>query len=328
MENKTQIGAAPDRASVARIEGALYRGAEQYFKKEGFVHVASVPHMVDITGACENVDTLYEIDYHGKTAFLTQTGQTGLEILLADGLEKVCCMIHSFRKEEQADNRHLTEFPLVELEFAYNPSTEDGFEQLLGHIEKTIKSMIRNAVETEGKTLEMLGTDVLTLENVLKHPFYRISYDDAVKMLPVEWGRDLEQRDERLLVTSHGRRPLFVTRYPEEIKFFNMQRNKENPLVVNSTDLLLPYSGEAVGAAVRESNYDLLVEKLKKSDMFRILSGKGKTLEDFRTYLDAVKANPVPHAGCGIGLPRVTQFVLGTKDIKKATAYPMNKHSL
>ena len=327
MEKMIEIGEALDPAKVARIESALYRGAEQYFQENGFVHVPSVPHIVDITGACENVNTLYEMDYHGKTAFLTQTGQTGLEILLAKGLKQVCCMIHSFRKENQADNRHLTEFPLIELEFVYS-SEENGFELLLQHIEGTIKSMIKTAVQHEKETLETPYENIHRLENTLEKPFGRITYDLAITYLNKQWGEDLNHEQEQELVRWQGDKPLFVMRYPEAIKFFNMQRNTTNPLVVNSTDLLLPYSGESVGAAVRESEYALLVEKLKKSDMYRILSGKGKTLDDFRSYLDAVKANPVPHAGCGIGLPRVTQFVLGADDIKKATAYPMNMYSL
>lgn len=62
--------------------------------------------------------------------------------------------------------------------------------------------------------------------------------------------------------------------------------------------------------------------------MFRVLSVRGKTLEDFGAYLDEVKNHPVPHAGCGIGLPRVAQFVLGTADIREAVVYPMNRESL
>jgi asparaginyl-tRNA synthetase len=326
MEQTIEIDRALKLTLVARIESALYRGAEQYFIKNGFVNIPSVPHIVDITGACENVNTLYDLDYHGKEALLTQTGQTALEILLSNGLDKVCCTIHSFRKEQQADNRHLTEFPLIELEFVYKEG--DGFEQLLEHIEGTIKSMIRNTIETEKETLNQLDADIDRLYTILNKNFTRIEYSEAIAYVGKNWGQDLNHEDEQKIVSKHGNIPIFVMRYPEKIKFFNMQRNKQIQGTVNSTDLLLPYSGESAGAAVREHDYELLVEKLLKSDMYRILSTKGKTLEDFSTYLNAVKENPVPHAGCGIGLPRVTQFILREQDIKQATVYPMNKHSL
>ncbi len=309
------------KALIARVESSLLRGAEEYFIQNGFVNVPTVPHIVDITGACENVDTLYSLNYHGREAFLTQTGQTALE-LLTSSLEKVCCTIHSFRAEETVDARHLTEFPLIEFEFRYS---NDGFQQLLSRIENTISSMVRYALRTESEALLALGADVNALGN-LKMPFSRIAYDDAVKMLGLPWGADLKHEHETVLTTEFGG-PVFVTRYPEKIKFFNMQRNKENSRLVDSADLLLPHSGEAVGAAVREHDYNLLVEKLKNSEMFKILSARGKTLEDFQPYLEEVKHNPVPHAGCGIGLCRVTQYVLGLDDIREATAYPRNRDS-
>lgn len=326
MDKKKKIAEAMQKIKVAKVESALYRGAEKYFTKEGYTYVPSVPHIVDITGACENVDTLYSIDYHGQEAFLTQTGQTALEILLTNGIEKVCCMIHSFRCEEEVDNRHLTEFPLVELEFTYDPE-KDGFELLLEEVENTIKSMMQETIETEKETLQELGIDVKKLRKIISERFQRITYDEAVKIAGKEWGEDLNATDEQIIVHKYGNKPVFVMRYPEEIKFFNMQRNRKKPRIVNSSDLLLPYSGEAAGAAVRESNYRLLIEKLKNSQMFKILKKRGKTVKDFAFYLDAVKQNPVPHAGCGIGLTRVTQFILGTQDIRQSTPYPMNKET-
>lgn len=310
-----------EKALIARVESSLVRGAEEYFIRNGFVNVPTVPHIVDITGACENVDTLYSLNYHGREAFLTQTGQTALE-LLTSSLEKVCCVIHSFRAEETVDARHLTEFPLIEFEFRYE---NDGFQQLLGHVENTVSSMVNYSLRNDPKALLELGVDVNSLRN-LKTPFPRIAYDDAVKMLGLLWGSDLKHEHEAVL-TAEFNGPVFVTRYPEKIKYFNMQRNKENSQLVDSADLLLPYSGEAVGAAVREHDYGLLIEKLKNSEMFKILHVRGKTLEDFQTYLEEVRQNPVPHAGCGIGLCRVTQYVLGLRDIRKATVYPRNRDS-
>lgn len=310
------------KALIARVESSLVRGAEKYFQKEGFVQVPTVPHIVNITGACENVDTLYALNYHGREAFLTQTGQTALELLISS-LEKVCCLIHSFRAEEAIDSRHLTEFPLIEFEFRYQG---EGFPQLLSHIENTIYGMVSNALETEKESLQVLGVDLDRLKK-LQTPFPQITYGEAVKMLDLPWGSDLKHEHETCL-TELFKGPVFVVKYPEKIKYFNMQRNRENLQLVNSSDLLLPFSGEAVGSAVREHDYGLLVEKLKDSEMFRILSARGRTLDDFKTYLNEVRDNPVPHAGCGIGLCRVTQFVLGIKDIREATVYPMNRESI
>lgn len=325
-ERKEKMNETQRKALVARVESALIRGADDYFREQGFVWVPSVPHIVSITGACENIDTLYSFDYHGHEAFLTQTGQTALEEMTQE-LEKVCTTIHSFRKEEVVDNRHLTEFPLVEFEFRYEPEKEDGFDLLLENIENTIYSMVKNVVKTEKESLEKLGVDYERLEN-LKKSFNRISYTKAVEILGIKWGEDLKSEHESKLMAEFGDKPLFITRYPEEIKFFNMQPNRNNLKIVNSADLLLPPGGEAVGSAVREHDYDVLIDRLDKSEMMRLLRARGKDIKDFESYLNLIKDNPVPHAGCGIGLNRVTQYVLNEKDIRKVTPYPMNKEIL
>jgi len=313
-----------ERANIARIESALKRGADKYFCENEFVDIVNLPHIVGITGACENIDTLFKLDYYGQQGFLTQTGQLALELQIPE-LERVCATIKSFRAEPEADKRHQTEFPLVEFEFKYEGQ---GLPQLLDRIEGTVKEMVANTLAQE-QALDALGANPKRLEKEIANPYERITYRDALGLLKehgyknLEFGVDLKHNHEQTIVEALGG-PTFVTHYPEKIKFFNMQRDKEDAEVVQSADLLMPYSGEAVGSAVREENPEQLEQKLLKSELYRLHQERGGSLEEFRWYLDAVKANPVPHAGCGIGLNRITQYVLGRDDIRKCSAYPMN----
>jgi len=312
-----------ERAMIARIESTLTRGADDYFREHGFVRIPTVPQVVGITGACENIDTLFKVNYFGQNGFLTQTGQLALELHIP-ALKKVCCEIHSFRAEQEADGRHLTEFPMIEFEFSYEG---EGLPQLLDHIEGTVKTMMKSALKEE-RTLRKLGANPERTRQMLKTPFARIEYREAVKILQktgfdVNFGDDLKHNHEQAIVNAMGK-PTFIMKYPEKIKFFNMRRDRKDTEVVQSADLILPLSGESVGSAVREEDTELLIEKLLNSNMYRLHIARGGTLEDFKWYLDAVKANPVPHAGCGIGLSRVTQCILGREDIRKSTAYPMN----
>ncbi len=305
-------------AAITKIESELLRSARKYFEENGFKEVV-VPHITRVTGACENIDTLFELNYFGEQGYLVQTGQLYLEALIPK-LGSVFCIGPSFRAEPDIDERHLTEFTLVEIEFP------GDFRELLVHIENIIYEMIQGALKCR-KELELLGVDPARLEKITK-PFQRVTYTEAINMLQkkgldVKWGDDLKSKHEKLLAIN----PTFITHYPEAIKFFNMRRN-ENPEVVNSSDLVLPFSGEAVGAAEREFDHELLVEKLEKSPMYEQLLKRGKTIEDFRWYLDIVKNHSVQHSGCGIGLNRVMQFILGTDDIRASTAFPMNKESL
>jgi len=305
--------------SVIRIEAELLKGARAYFDANGFTEVV-VPHITRATGSCENMDTLFGLDFFGRQAYLRQTGQLYLESLVPR-MGRVYCVGSSFRAEPAVDDRHLTEFTLVEIEL---PCDLDG---LMAHIEGTILSMIQFVLRNKQKEMEILGIDKKRLQDI-SIAFKKITYKEAIELLGLEFGADLKSEHERKLVEDFGNKPLFVTHYPKEIKFFNMRKNKDNPEVVNSTDLLLPYSGESVGSAEREHEHDELIERLETSYMFEQLKKRGGSLDDFSWYLDVLKKGSVPHAGCGFGLNRITQFILGSTDIRHSTAFPQNKENL
>ncbi len=229
--------------ALAKIEAELLRGARGYFDKEGFIEII-VPRITKATGSCENMSTLFEVVYYGQRAYLIQTGQLFLEILIP-ALDKVWCYGPSFRAETKIDNRHLTEFTLLEMEFS------GDFETLLSRIENLLSEIVYGVLRHSRKELEQLNVNERNFEG-LKPPFERITYDEAVRALNLSWGQDLKSEHEKSLVQKYGNRPLFITHFPERIKFFNMKTNPENPKVVNSADLILPFSGEAVGAAERE----------------------------------------------------------------------------
>ena len=298
------------------VEGLLLKGARKYFDDMEFKELV-VPHITRATGACENIVTLFEVDYFGQQGYLSQTAQLYLESLIP-WMNKVWCISPSFRAEPRIDSRHLTEFPLIELEFA------GTFDELLEHIEGVIISMIKSVL----KKMTSRWLDRVRLRQVVS-PFERITYEDAIKDLGGEFGHDITREEEQALVRERGGAPLFITHYPKSMKFFNMIQNEENPQLVDSADLILPFGGEAVGAASREFRAERLAARLTESQMLRQLEAKGGSIKDFDWYIDVYKRyETAPHAGCGIGLNRVTQFVLGVDDIRMCTAYPMNRETL
>lgn len=312
--------------AVDKINDALMWGAMNYLRKEGFTWVG-LPEITKITGACENVDTLYKLDHFGQEAYLAQTGQLYLEAKVPL-LEKVWTTIVSSRAESDVDTRHLNQFHLLELEHQGN------LEQLLGYIEGTIKSMFCETITKTPHILDMLGR-YSQIQQWTEQDFGKMTYTQGIEILQkskrfnnVEWGIDLNSTMEKYLVEENGHKPLFITHYPTAIKFFNMKQNETDPSIVNSTDLILPYAGESVGAAERENNYDTLLTRLATSSMFQILSSRGKTLAEFGDYLEIVRNHPVLHSGCGIGFNRVTQSVLGVADIKIGTPFPIQKGHL
>lgn len=312
----------PRLQAIARVEASLLSGARKHFEENGFTEIV-IPHITKATGACENIATMFEVSFFNERRYLAQTGQLYLEVL-TPYLGKVWAAGPSFRAEPDVDERHLVEFTLVEIEF------KGGFDELLGHIEGTVTSMVDEVLRTRGEDLDLLGADIDRLREV-RAPFRRITYADAVELLSgagVRWGDDLKSAHEKQLAANFGDEPLFVTHYPKAIKFFNMKENDDNHDIVDSADLILPFSGEAVGAAEREYEYERLVSRLLESSMFRLLRERGGSLEDFAWFLDFYKENGgCRHSGCGIGMNRVTQFVLGSADIRETTTWPMNRES-
>ena len=332
---------------LSRIHQGAVSSLFRLYDGIGLLRIA-VPTLVGITGACENVSTLFSIE-GSKRLHLTQTGQLALEQALqfAHG---VYCETQSFRTD-RVDERHLNEFTLIEEEVCCShPSigltvgsypVDAFFDLLLTHITHAIRALVAGALDEGGEVLDELSADRKRLETALVAPFARVTYSEAIHLLnsrgavsPITWGQDLKSAHELLLLkiieerNGTGQIPVFVTHFPKEIKFFNMKVNEDDPRTVYSADLLLPGVGEAVGSALREDDHVKLVDRLLTSVMFAHIRELGlATLDDFAPYLNVVdKGRTAPHAGYGIGLERVIQYIIGCTDIRRSSVtYILNR---
>ena len=216
-----------------------------------------------------------------------------------------------------------------------NYDEEKMFIALLFHIQSAIKAMIREVLKNNEKILvRVYQRDVDKLYKSLEKDFYQVSYKEAVKIINkigkknVTFGDDLKADDEALIVRHLNKNneeiPVFITRYPKEIKFFNMKVSSRNPGLVLSADLIFPYGGEGTGSAVREHDFEKLNERLITSTMFKLHLKRGGKYEDFSWYLNIIKNNlTFPHAGYGIGNERVLQYIFGEKDIRHVSLFSL-----
>lgn len=302
-ENRYKLFRTKELQKVARIEALLLKNARRWLSKNKYTEVI-VPHIVSTAGSCEVIDSLFELPYFRKTAYLTQTGQLYLETLVPF-LGNVWCCGPSFRAEERADDRHLTEFTLLELEF------EGKFDFLLETIERLFSAM-------------MCGTGIK-----IGLPLKRVKYEEAIETLGLKWGMDMMSTDEQKLISLNNNQPMFITHFPKELKYFNMRVNDEDPMVVNSADLILPIGGESAGAAERECNPSRLTRRLQESSMYVNYVARGGDKGAFDWYLNAYWDFDYPtHSGFGMGIDRVTKFVLGLSDIRQSTVFPVNSEAL
>lgn len=329
-------------SNLVLVNQSLNFGGWENYRKSGLTYV-DVQEIVGITGACENIDTLFKVQNRlGLPLFVAQTGQLSLEQAL-QSFHGAFTVIHSARDEEEEDERHLRQFRLTEEEFdctlagmkRENYDDEKMFETLLVHIEQAVQAMIKNIVKENGELLtKVYARDVNKIKQASETKFFRIEYEEAVKLLNkngypnVKFGDDLGSAQEAKIVhlLNNGKTeiPCFITKYPKEIKFFNMKVFAKDPRVVLSADLILPYAGEATGSAVREHDFEKLNERLLVSTMFDLHIKRGGKYEDFTWYLDIIKnKKTLPHAGYGIGNERVLQFIFGESDIRNVSLFSL-----
>jgi len=119
---------------------------------------------------------------------------------------------------------------------------------------------------------------------------------------------------EEEMITAGSDVPVFVERWPKEIKSFYMKRDKDNPDLVLGADLIAPEGfGEIIGGSQREDDHDILLSRIKK---------EGYDVKDYQWFLDLRKYGSVPHSGFGIGLERLIQWMSGIRYIREVIPFP------
>ena len=158
MEHRHLWVRTPRQAAILRIRATIMRAAQEYFDTNGFIRT-DPPILTP--AACEGTSTLFELDYFGDPAFLTQSGQLYIEAT-ALALGKVYSFGPTFRAEKSKTRRHLTEFWMIEPEVAFMDLEGDMqlAEAFLIHIVTTVLTNHR-------ADLKVIGRDVAKLEAVI-----------------------------------------------------------------------------------------------------------------------------------------------------------------
>ena len=90
-------------------------------------------------------------------------------------------------------------------------------------------------------------------------------------------------------------------------------RQNDDGKTVAAMDILLPRIGEIIGGSQREERFDVLRTRIREL---------GFREEDYWWYLDLRRFGTVPHAGFGLGLERMVQFVNGMANIRDVIPFP------
>jgi len=294
--------------SALRVRSEVEQAIRDFFYERDFTLIDSP---ILTPAACEGTSNLFETDYFGDKAYLSQSGQLYLEPAAA-ALGKVYCFGPTFRAEKSKTRRHLMEFWMVEPEV---PFLE--FDGLCDLTQEFIVYLVSRVLERCQTELKILERDVSKLE-AIKAPFPRITYTEAVEILnregnDIQWGDDFGG-DEETILASQFDRPVLVSRFPAAFKAFYMQPDPQDPRVVLGLDLLAPEGyGEIIGGSQRIHDHDLLLQRIQQHNL---------PIEAFQWYLDVRKYGAYPHSGFGMGIERFVAWMCGLSHLRETIPYP------
>ena len=302
--------------ATMQIRNEIIRATYEFFNNRGFIKID--PPI--LTGSApEGTTEIFETDYFGQPAYLSQSGQLYAEAA-AMAFGKVFTFGPTFRAEKSKTRRHLTEFWMIEPEMAFTHQDESLKVQ-----EEYVAYLVQNVLDNCAYALDVLERDTELLKKYTQLPYPRISYDEAIKLLnengfdDIKWGDDFGSPHETFIANSFEK-PVFITNYPKDIKPFYMPLADDRDDVVICADLIAPEGyGEIIGGSERETNYDVLLENIKKF---------GLSEEEYSWYLDLRKYGSVPHSGFGLGLERVVTWIAGNEHIREASPFPRMLHRI
>ena len=316
--------------AMARVRNEVSRSIHGYFQERGYLYIQTPI----ITGSdAEGAGQMFQVtsldleqppltdgridfsdDLFGRPTHLTVSGQLEAEIM-ATAFTRVYTFGPTFRAENSNTARHLAEFWMVEPEISFC-----NLSMLADVAEEFLKAIcidvLRNCPHDMRFFNDRIDSTVLTtLNQIVESEFVRLTYTEAIDILraahkdfeyPVAWGLDLQAEHERYLTEEHFKRPVILTDYPSTIKAFYMRSNEDGKTVA-AMDVLVPRIGEIIGGSQREERLDVLERRL---------TAQGLNPEAYWWYLDLRRFGTVPHAGFGLGLERVVQFITGMQNIR------------
>ncbi len=322
--------------AIARVRNCVSNSVHQFFQERGFLYVHTP---IITTSDCEGAGAMFQVttldvtkdaakapganvsrDFFDRPAYLTVSGQLEIETF-ACGLGKTYTFGPTFRAENSNTPRHLAEFWMIEPEVAFC-DLAGNMELAEGLLKRIFRDVLEKLPDDMQFFNERIDKSVIeTLQHVIQSEFLRVSYTEAIDILgrsgqtfefPTAWGNDLQAEHERYLTEKHFGRPLILYDYPSAIKPFYMRVNDDGR-TVRAMDVLVPKVGEIIGGSQREERLDVLESRMKE---------QGLSPESYWWYLDLRRYGTVPHAGFGLGLERVLQFITGMQNIRDVIPFP------
>lgn len=304
--------------TIFKIRAELTRYIREFLYKNDFVEI-NTPKLV--AGAAEGGAEVFKLDYFGQQATLAQSPQLYKQIMVGV-FERVFEIAPAFRAELSATTRHVSEVTMLDLEMGFIKD----HDEVLNMVQGMVYDVLTRVYQEHSEELKSWNAPEL----VLKPEFPRYSMPEIHKLFTDATGKDttkeidLTPEEEKWIceyTREHdGCEAVFVTGMPvvEKMKFYHMKA--ENGLHAQAADLL--FRGVEISTVPqREHRHDNLVAQMKAA-------GVDPASPGFAHFVTAMKHGMPPHGGCGFGIDRLTQKVLGLANIKEAILFPRDINRL
>jgi nondiscriminating aspartyl-tRNA synthetase len=301
---------------IFKVRSELLRYLREFLYSKDFVEI-NTPKLV--SGAAEGGAEVFKLDYFGQEATLAQSPQLYKQIMVGV-FERVFEIAPAYRAELSATTRHVSEVTMLDFEMGFIK----GHEEVLDMLQDLVFTTVTRAYEEHGEELKSLNAPELTL----KPQFPRYSMKQIHEMYSKETGKDTTKEldllpEEEKWICEYAKKndgceAVFATNLPaEKMKFYHMDAGDGT---ARSADLL--FRGIEISTVPqREHRYENLVEQMKKAGIDPAHPG-------FSHYLLAFKHGLPAHGGCGFGIDRLAEKVIGLGNVKEAILFPRDINRL
>jgi nondiscriminating aspartyl-tRNA synthetase len=316
LDNRSLVLRQPKIQAVFKVSETIIDSFREFMKQNMFFEFQA-PSMVPATA--EGGAEVFQIDYFGKKAYLSQSPQLYKQIVMS-AFERCFSVNKVFRAEPSSTTRHLTEIVSLDAEMGFI----DSWTEVRDMAEETVRYILKQVEIKNADHLKLLNATLPVM--IDKTPTY--SLREVQQKIFEVYGRDIRgekdtnAQDEReiceIIKKETGSDFIFIYGYPTRKKPFYVYPNPDEPEFNEGVDLICR-GVEWLSGGRRVNNYNQLNEHIK---LWNMDSNKVKM------FLEAFKYGVPPEGGFALGAERMTMQLLELKNVREACMFPRDMNRI